>query len=363
MILKRLGALARRREGSVSIIGAVTLPILIAMTGMVAEYGNGLLHKVEDQRVADAAAFAAATAYNTDSSNSVTSVAQAVGAINGVAAADITASLVNSPTGDGNQAVLVNVSTQTPLILSRVLGNTQANLAVTASSYAEMKSGAPGCVIALNGAGSGVTLSGGTSVTADACAVASDATISVPCGTAITSQAVDYDSATPPSEPCTGIQAPAGKNLSIDKTVTPDPLAGNSGVATATARLTTVSALASPSIGSIPSGTSVAYGYGATTVPSGCSDVWDSSSGAHTTTCAGDGPFDFGSLTTSGGINVTISATGSAPVFNFSGSIKMTGATLSLGGGTYNIAGGIWTGGGTRTTFGAGAFNIGAGSF
>jgi uncharacterized membrane protein len=58
-----LRAFARRRDGSVSVISAISLPVLIAMAGLVAEYGNGLLHKMENQRVADAAAFAAATAY------------------------------------------------------------------------------------------------------------------------------------------------------------------------------------------------------------------------------------------------------------------------------------------------------------
>lgn len=364
MIKQFLAALARRCDGSVTVVGAVTLPILIAMTGLVAEYGDGLLHKVENQRVADAAAFAAATAYNANASNSLTSVADAVATLNGVPAADVSSQyLANSPTNDGNAAVEVTVSTQVPLVLSRVLGMSQAELTVTAISYAEMKAGAPGCIIALSGSGSGVSLSGGTSVTASACAVASDAAVSVPCGTSVTTEAVDYDSASAPDEPCSGIQAPSGGSLSMHHTTTADPLAGNSNVMTATSRLTTVAALTSPTLASTPSGASVAYGYGAVTVPSGCSDTWSSSAGTHTTTCAGDGPFDFGSLTTSGGITVVITATGSAPVFNFSGSIDMTGSSLTLPAGTYNIAGGILTGGGTTTTFGAGTFNIGAGTF
>jgi Flp pilus assembly protein TadG len=72
MLKRILTTLARRRDGSVSVVVGLSLPVLIAMTGLVAEYGNGLVSKVEDQRVADAAAFYAATAYNTSSSNSVT---------------------------------------------------------------------------------------------------------------------------------------------------------------------------------------------------------------------------------------------------------------------------------------------------
>ncbi len=89
MLMQRLCALARRRDGSVAVISALVLPLLIAIVGMVAEYGNGLLHKIEDQRIADAAAFAAATAYNSNSSNSLTSVVDEVATINGIATADI----------------------------------------------------------------------------------------------------------------------------------------------------------------------------------------------------------------------------------------------------------------------------------
>ena len=320
MLRKLVGRLLRRRDGSVSIIGAISLPILIAMVGLVAEYGNGLLHKIEDQRVADAAAFAAATAYNANSGNSLNSVVQSVAGMNGVSASDVTESMVTSPSGDGNQAVKVTVSTQSPLLLSRILGQTATNLTVTATSYAEMKGGEPGCIIALAAGGTGVTLSGGTAVTASACAVASDNSVTVPCGTTITTVAVDYDSSSPPSEPCSGIQPPAEGSLSIRKTPTSDPLSGNSEVTTATARLATVAAVGSPSAPSTPTGTSVAYGYRAVTVPAGCSDSWNSSTSTHTTVCTGDGPFDFGNLTTSGGLNVSISATGSSPTFNFSSS-------------------------------------------
>src|SRR6185437_5695209 len=224
MIGRILRAFAGRREGSVSVVTAVSLPILIAITGFVAEYGNGLLHKIEDQRVADAAAFAAATAYGASSSNSITSVVDAVATMNGVPTSAISAALATSPTGDGNQAVEVSVTTQSPLLLSKVLGNSQANLNVTATSYAEIKGGAPGCIIALNGSGSGVSLSGGTSVSASACAIASNASITDPCGPTITTIAVDYGT-TAPSVGCNGIQAPSGKSLSTRRTTTTDPIA------------------------------------------------------------------------------------------------------------------------------------------
>ena len=329
MPINILRALFARRDGSVSVVSAIALPILVAMTGMVAEYGNGLLHKVEDQRIADAAAFAAATSFNANSGNSLTSVVDSVASLNGIPTSDISATLTTSPSGDGNQAVLVSVSTQSPLLLSRVLGNGQANLTVTATSYAEMKGGAPGCIIALSSSGLGVTLSGGTSVSAPACAVASDNAVSVPCGTSITTVAVNYDSASAPSEPCTGIQAPSGKTLQIKKSTTADPLAGNSEVAAATARLTTVTSLTSPNAPTVPT----------------------------------EAAINFGALSLGGGVTLAFNTGGSASaVYNFA-SINDSGAAMHFGPGTYNIAGGVQTGGGSTTTFAGGAFNIGAGTF
>lgn len=362
-IQRLLRALPRGRAGSVSIVAAMALPVLIAMGGLVAEYGNGLLNKVEDQRVADAAAFSAAAQYAVNSSVSVTSIADSVAALNNIPAADVTASVVSSPSADGDQAVEVTIATQVPLLLSDVLGDSRTSLPVTATSYAEIRGGAPGCIIALNSAGAGVTLSGGTSVSADACAVASDNTVTVPCGDTITTVAVDYNSSSAPSEPCGGIAAPSGSSLSINHTNVTDPLAGNTGVATATGRLSTVAAITSPAAPTVTSGTSVAFAYKAATVPTGCADSWNSSTSTHTVTCTGNGPFNFGNLTTGGGLKIAISATGAAPTFNFSGYIDMTGTSLTFGSGTYNIAGGVETGGGTTTTFGAGTFNIGAGAF
>jgi Flp pilus assembly protein TadG len=367
MIKRLLSAFARRRDGSVSVIGAISLPILIAMVGLVAEYGNGLVHKMEDQRVADAAAFAAATAYNANSSNSLTSVVDAVASKNGLSSSNISQSLVTSPSGDGNQAILVSVSTTVPLLLSKVLGNSQANLTVTATSYAEMKGGAPGCIIALNAAGSGVTLSGGTAVTAAACAIASDNTVTVPCGTTITTIAVDYNSASAPSEPCSGIQPPSGKTLTIKKSAATDPLAGNSEVTTATARIATAAAVASPSAPTVSGGTACKFVYSAGcqsgSLPAGCADSWNSSTKVHTVTCAGNGPFVWGSISNQGGLSVAVNMTGANPEMDVNGSITAASGPAmtfsSTNPATYKITQGVAVSGAETLTFGAGTFYIG----
>ena len=109
-IAGRFGVFARDRRAAVSIVAALSLPALIAFSSMVAEYGHGLLVKTENQRVADLAAYAGALAYNSNgTTTSMTSAANAVASLNGIASANVSASLVNSPTGDGNQAVQVTV--------------------------------------------------------------------------------------------------------------------------------------------------------------------------------------------------------------------------------------------------------------
>ncbi|HUO12052.1 MAG TPA: pilus assembly protein TadG-related protein [Caulobacteraceae bacterium] len=381
MLVGMLRAL-RRRDGSVTVISALVLPVLIAIVGFVAEYGNGLLHKAEDQRIADAAAFAAATAYNENSSDSMSQVVNSIAAMNGITSSNISASVVNSPSGDGNQAVEVTVTTQTPLMLTEVLNIHQTSLTETATAYAEMKGGTPGCIIALASGGAGVTLSGGTSVTAASCAVSSDSSVTVPCGTTITTTTVDYDSASAPSEPCTGIVAPTGKTLAIHKASTSDPLAGTSELATATSRLTTgtfyttpggsttastagVEGLTSPAQPAAVTGPAVTPGYTATDVPpvTGCTDPsYSAYSATHNWVCTGNGPFNFGAVTIGGGITFTVTVTGNTttPVFNIA-SINMSGTAMTWPAGNYNIPGGISVSGGNTDTFGQGTYVIGTG--
>lgn len=363
MIAAFLRAFGRARRGSVSTITALSLPLLIGVAGLVAEYGHGLLVKVENQRVADLAAYAGALAYNSSASTTtMTSAADAVGSLNGFSASALTVNLVTSPSGDGNQAVEVKVASSVPLLLSHIL-EASTTLPVSSTAYAELKAGAPGCIIALSSSGSGVTLSGGTAVTANQCAVASNNTVSVPCGDTMTTTTVDYDSSSAPSEPCSGIVAPSGGTLTLAHTVTADPLAGSTEVSTATSRLSSVGALTAPSAPSVSGGTAVSFAYSTSSTQAqlaadGCSGTF--ASNTWTVTCSGSSSYTFGAITTGGGITVNFNTGGSSSTtYNFNGSIDNTGTAMTFGPGTYNISQGLITGGGTTTTFGAGTFNIG----
>jgi hypothetical protein len=346
----------------VSIIGALILPVLVGMAGLVAEYGNGVLARTQDQRVADLAAYAGALAYSSsNSTTTMTSVINNVASLNGIPSADVTGSVVTSPTGDGNQSVEVVVNTTVPLVISRVL-NTGTTLAVQGTAYAEMKANSAGCIIALNTAGTGITMTGGTSISAAACAVDSNNSISVHCGDTITTTNVNYDGSAP-SDSCTGIQAPAGKTLTEKHTLTADPMAGNSGVSTATARLATVTAMTSPAAPVVTGGTAVAFSSSVAAVQAAltadsCSGTYASST--WTVTCASGGTYHFGAITSSGGITVNFNTGGSAATtYDFSAGINNTGTAMTFGLGTFNVAGGVTSKAGTTTTFGAGTFNIG----
>jgi Flp pilus assembly protein TadG len=345
-------------------VAALVLPALIGMVGLVAEYGHGLLSKVENQRVADLAAYAGALAYNTtNSTDAMTAAADGVAALNNIPAGSVAVALVTSPSGDGHSAVDVTVATQVPLLLSQILGS-GPNLPVNSTGYAELVAGAPACILALNQGGTGVTLSGGAAVTAPACAVASNNTVTVPCGDTITTTSVAYDSAAIPSQPCGGIKAPTGGTLSLVHTLTADPLATNSGVTTATGRLSTVAALTAPGAPSVPAGQDISFAYSASATQTQCNSIpgvsCTFSGNTWTLTASGHSSYNFGNITLGGGINLNFSTGGaSSAVYNFNGSITNTGTTVNFGPGAYNIAQGLITGGGTTTTFGAGTFNIG----
>ena len=329
----------RDRRGSVSVLSAVVFPVLVGVLGLVADYGYALVAKSENQRVADMAAYAGALAYNTTSSTtSMVSAANNVASLNNVPTSAVTTSLTSSPTGDGNQAVQVRISTSDPLHFAQALGGV-SQVTLGGLAYAELKASTPGCLIALNTGGTGVTLSGGTALTANSCAVDSNASVSAPCGTSITTVAVNYDSSSAPSQPCSGIQPPSGTStVKIKNVKSSDPLAANTEVSAATARITTVAALSAPA--APPTGTPITFAYSGTpTLPSGCTGVF--SSPTWTVTCSGAGPFKFGAITVSGGIKLVVNGPSTA---------------------TYDISGGINTGGGTTTSFPAGTYNIGRAS-
>jgi hypothetical protein len=361
---------SRQRRGSIALVAGVVIAGLASMTAVAVDLGTVYLAKVGNQRVADSAAFAGALAYNASSSTTTMNGAIAnLVALNGLPAGAAVASLGASPSGDGNNAVKVIVTTSSPLYLAEIF-QSKTTASVVATSYAEVKPNASACIIALLTKAAGVVLSGGTSVTAASCAVASNSVVSVPCGTTITTKTVDYNSASAPSQPCSGIKPPAGTtSVNIIKVATIDPLAANTAVAAAFTHLAAVAKLSGPSGPTLAGGSSMTFGYtsGASNAPQtqltaiGCTGSF--SSPTWTVTCPAGGTYQFGSIITSGGIALNFAVSGSATnTYDINGAINIGGSGANFGPGTYNIAGGIIVGGGSNTTFAAGTYDIGPGS-
>ena len=121
-------------------LAATMFPVLIGMAGLATEYGNALLTQMKAQRIADAAAWSGALAYNQSASSaSITNAANRIATVNGISAQAITVSLVNSPTGDTNNAVKAAVSINVPLDLAHIINSNSTQVGVTATLDVELK--------------------------------------------------------------------------------------------------------------------------------------------------------------------------------------------------------------------------------
>ncbi|TPI34102.1 hypothetical protein FJW08_03800 [Mesorhizobium sp. B3-2-1] len=357
----------RNRDGNVLIMSALLLPVLIGMAALVTEYGGALVDRAGNQRTADLAAYAGALAYNaTKSTDQMTAAAVNVATLNGVPAADVQAALVTSPKTSGMNAVSVSIRTQKQLLLARVLNDRQ-QLQIYANAVAELGAQAqtPGCMLALDGTKTGITLSGGTNITAAKCTVSSNNTVTVPCGTSISAIGVNYNSAAPPSQPCNGITGPNGTAAVIAKKSTPDPLAGNTAIAAAVARFSTVAAMSKPTAPAAPANSTnidFAWSQGSTqgqATALGCTASWASPTSTWTLNCGSKTTVNIGTITIGGGINLNFATSGAATtVYNIAGDLTTSGTT-NFGPGIYNFTKGLTTGGGATTTFGAGTFKFG----
>jgi Flp pilus assembly protein TadG len=238
------GVLQRSRDdarGTISILGAFVLVGVVGVSALALEYGHALLQKSEDQRVADLAAYGGALVYNSSGSSSTdaNSAASNIAALNGLSSG-VSPSVVTSPSGDGNKAVEVTVTTSVPLMLARVL-TTNTTLPVSATSYAEIDANAPGCIIALS---AGVIMDGGTDIHANNCAVAANAAaaddaVALAGGAQLVTKNVDYSTTYDVAGGAAIIPPAPTPAVTYSKVTTTDPLSGNSAVSTATSRLST----------------------------------------------------------------------------------------------------------------------------
>ncbi len=247
---RELKAFEADTGGNVTILSGLALTLLMAFASLGAEYGAGLLLQTENQRIADSAAFIAATYCGANSEcsttttlNTATAIAQNIGALNGIPGADVTSSVVTSPSGtSGAEALQIKVSTTKFLMITPIEGAPNF-LSLTALSYGQIgataSASASACVVSLS-ATTGISLSGGVSLRAPNCGVATNNTLTVPCGTTLTAQTISYNT-TAPTVGCSNMTPAAAVKAAVT-----DPLAGTSQVTTAEGRLSTVTAMTNP---------------------------------------------------------------------------------------------------------------------
>ncbi|MFT5742169.1 MAG: Flp pilus assembly protein TadG [Paracoccaceae bacterium] len=351
-------------HGAISIVGALVLPVLLGMSGLALEYGGAMLAKVETQRVADLTAMAGADAYaRYQRLSDATMAAESVAVLNGIPRDRITITLEPSPAAPGTMAVQSEITTQRTLSLARVL-NARQYLDVTVVALAGRIEGAPACIQALDPSGSGVTLGGGTSITANDCGVASNATVTTPCGTSMTTSAVTYNSAAPPTQ-CNNILSPGGGPAPLVRGTTPDPLAGSSAVALAATNLAVVAGLTVPVVaagGDIDFGNKEAATQQQAAAV-GCAADYNRSQKLWTFTCPGQTTVNLGNITLASNMSLDFGYGAPATTaYNISGTVENAGNNMRFAPGIYTIAEGISVDSGATTEFDGGSFRVGPAS-
>jgi hypothetical protein len=350
---------------------------IIGMAAFSVDLGNAYSALSRDQRVADIAAYSGALAYNnTGNQAAIGGAVSRIGTLNGLSANAVSAQFTSSPNGDGNPAIQATVTTSNPIYFASVVGAGQ-NISVGATSYAELRSGTPGCITALQTTGTGVIVTGGTSITTNNCALASNgivpfngvppkiSSVYVHCGARITAPIIDYAANDLPiQDGCTDIFPPTGtQSVTFTHATSVDKLASNLTITQATGHLTAVSAIASPAAPTVSGGTAISLGYSSSplpTVPTGCTPSFNSP--VWTINCPAGGGYTFGPITLQGGITLNLGGPSSANrVFVFNGDINGTsGSAINLGAGNYTITGGIVASGSMALTWaGGGMFRIG----
>ncbi|WP_235536337.1 MULTISPECIES: pilus assembly protein TadG-related protein [unclassified Sphingomonas] len=204
----------RDARGGVALIGALSLTTLVGMGAFAVEATRGYAADATNQRIADSAALAGALAYNVNNNASeMTATAKAVVVAQGLPASAATVALVTD-SATAKQLVRVTVTTSVPLALGRVFTAALAYdvTAVGSATTTTTTTTAPPCIAALSSTPSyGITMSGGTSLSAPGCAIDTNAGITVPWGTYITAK-----------------QANAGKSVdNPGKGLTTSPTANN----------------------------------------------------------------------------------------------------------------------------------------
>lgn len=340
----------RNDEGSVHILGAMSLMALIGSLGFSIDLALAYSAKVRNQRVSDMAALSAAQAYNSSGSTSLmTATAEATTRAADLADAVVTTTLGPSPDGKGD-AVTVVVTSLEPVYFGRIFGM-GPTFSVVGRSVARFVDSTPACIIALStSATNGIDGTGGTTLTANNCAVSANSRIRAVGGAHMT--ALSFS--TP-----VGVLTNGG--ASITTTPTPnkilsnsvsDPLSGNLALDAAFDLLGTY---ATPTVPSVPTGSNFSPPWGGSYSHSGYAGTWNNSTSTWTFPA---GTYAIRNLSVPGGMNVVFS--GPATTVTVSGSVSLGGGSdLTIGDGTVSIVSSLSLSGGNTVVIGNGRHYLG----
>lgn len=356
------------RRGNIMTNFALMLPIIIGTLGLAVEYGAATVVRTTNQRIADAAAFAGAAAYNvTGNLSDAQSAAQKVATLNNYSGGTPAVTIIPSPADASRNAIKVSLTQTVPLGLSSFFNSAYDSQSVSSNATAELISQTSNCIVALDRDSSGIELSGGTNVTGNRCGVAANARLRLAnCGVYIQASSASYGTSLDVPNNCggtLGLRKADGSALTAVQRSVADPYLGNVVVAAATARLTTVAAQtapAAPAVSVAAVGSPIHFGYNdastiAQAVVIGC--VAARAGNTWTLNCPIGSTRNIGAVTISGGIAVRFNMTGTATnVINFNGSVSGEDR-LTFGPGTYNIRGNL-IGGYGGITFNGNALNI-----
>jgi Flp pilus assembly protein TadG len=180
--MKSITALSKfykSQEGGIMLMWAVTLPVIIGTVGLGVETGSWYLDKRNMQTAADAAALAGA---RETTSAKRTLVAQYAVVQNGFSNGSGVNVTVNNPPTSGSyttseNAVEVILSKQQSLTFSSLIFNTSPVVTVRAVAVRQSASTASGCVVALANNGTGIDITGSSTMNMPTCTLISNSNI------------------------------------------------------------------------------------------------------------------------------------------------------------------------------------------
>ncbi len=355
------GAIRFEEDGIVLISVALMLPAIIAVLALALEMGAMTLARTQNQRVADLAAYAGATAWGRTSSEDVMrETAFHVAELNGAGREQVTIELRRSPANGENQAVAVTISDSRDLILAPIAGLGK-KLISGASAVVELRRSLGVCVAALDQNGPGISLSGGTRMSAPDCLVGSNTSLTLSGSSKLTAKKVTYRTDYPFVSGAAAIFGPGDTDPDISQSTIDDPFADLPGVLLAREALVRAGAVnvPAPPQGSISPDITFAYDPAKTTSALqqvGCIGSEASPySNNWTVTCSSQ-TLNFGKIEVQGGGRVQFNVGGSAGTTYNITSIKNS-SQIAFGPGSFNIRQGVESGGGTVLVLGSGNSN------